>query len=131
MSSKAPLVLMEQLVMVLVFALAAALCVQAFALADRISQQNEARDQAVLAAQSTAELLKHCRGDYAEAASRLGGSWDGETLELSREAACHVRVLPTESGIPLLGTAEVLVCSAEGEVLFSLPAAWQEVVPHA
>lgn len=34
MRSKAPLVLMEQLVMVLVFALAAALCVQVFVLSD-------------------------------------------------------------------------------------------------
>ena len=39
MRSKAPLALMEQMVMVLVFALAAALCLQAFALADRISRQ--------------------------------------------------------------------------------------------
>ena len=38
MRSKAPLALMEQMVMVLVFALAAALCLQAFALADRISR---------------------------------------------------------------------------------------------
>ena len=46
MRSKAPLALMEQMVMVLVFALAAALCLQAFALADRISRQNAERDQA-------------------------------------------------------------------------------------
>lgn len=47
MRSKAPLALMEQMVMVLVFALAAALCLQAFALADRISRQNAERDQAL------------------------------------------------------------------------------------
>ena len=40
MKSKAPLALMEQLVMVLVVALAAALCLQAFTLADQISRRN-------------------------------------------------------------------------------------------
>ena len=52
MKSKAPLALMEQLVMVLVFALAAALCVQAFFASDRMSRQGEARDRAVLLADS-------------------------------------------------------------------------------
>ena len=42
MKSRAPLALMEQTVMVLVFALAAALCLRAFVLADGISRQVEA-----------------------------------------------------------------------------------------
>ena len=46
MRSKAPLVLMEQAVMVLVFALAAALCLRAFVWSDQLSRQNEARDRA-------------------------------------------------------------------------------------
>ena len=45
MRSKAPLVLMEQLVMVLVFALAAALCVQVFVLSDQTSRNYAARDR--------------------------------------------------------------------------------------
>ena len=64
MRSKAPLALMEQMVMVLVFALAAALCLQAFALADRISRQNAERDQALVAAQNAAEQVKQVRGDW-------------------------------------------------------------------
>ena len=58
MRSKAPLALMEQLVMVLVFALAAALCVQVFVLSSRTSRWNESRDRAVVEAQNAAELLK-------------------------------------------------------------------------
>ena len=61
MRSKSPLALMEQLVMVLVFALAAALCVQAFVLADGRSQQTVDRDHALLEAQNVAETLKSCR----------------------------------------------------------------------
>ena len=38
MKSKAPLVMMEQVVMVLIFALAAALCLQTFVLSGKISK---------------------------------------------------------------------------------------------
>ena len=41
MRSKAPLLLMEQMVMLLVFALAAALCVQAFVKSDAISARGD------------------------------------------------------------------------------------------
>ena len=58
MRSRAPLALMEQLVMILVFALAAALCLQVFVFADRISARNEETDRAVLVCQNAAETLK-------------------------------------------------------------------------
>ena len=41
MRSKAPLVLIEQMVMLLVFALASALCLQAFVKSDAISVRGE------------------------------------------------------------------------------------------
>lgn len=52
MKSKAPLALMEQMVMLLVFALAAALCLQAFVQSDRLSRESEARDHAAVLCQS-------------------------------------------------------------------------------
>lgn len=138
MRSKAPLVLMEQLVMVLVFALAAALCVQVFVLSDQTSRSHEARDRAVVAAQNAAENLKGCGGDYAAAAARCGGDWNGSMWGISYDeawqvcsdqgqAAYHVLVTPAESGRDLLGQAQVTVYTAEGDVLFSIPVAWQEV----
>ena len=72
MRSKAPLALMEQLVMVLVFALAAALCVQAFVLSDQTSRRNEARDRAVLEAQNAAEELKSVHGDFQQMTELYG-----------------------------------------------------------
>lgn len=153
MKSKAPLALMEQLIMVLVFALAAALCVQVFVLSDRMSRQNEARDRAVVEAQNAAETLKSCRGDYAAAARRLGGTWNGLLWGLSYDAdwqvlgggelwdtvsrpenrtaadgqaAYHLLVTPAESGQVLLGSAEIMIYTAGGELLYQLPVAWQE-----
>ena len=78
MKSRAPLALMEQTVMVLVFALAAALCLRAFVLADGISRQVEATDHAVLWAESAADTLKARKGDLAQAAAELGGKLDGQ-----------------------------------------------------
>ena len=129
--------LMEQLVMVLVFALSAALCVQVFVLSDRTSRRNEARDRAVLAAQNAAEEVKSVRGDFAQAAELYGGTWNGQLWGRSYDADWardgddyHVLVTPADSGDTLLGAAEVTVYTAEGDLLFTLPVAWQEVADH-
>ena len=140
MRSKAPLAMMEQLVMVLVFALAAALCLQVFVLSDKTSRRNEARDRAVLEAQNTAEELKSLRGDLARAAGLYGGTFDGQTWNRSYDAdwvqedggdvAYRILAIPADSGDPLLGRAEVTVYTAEGDPLASLPVAWQEDTGH-
>ena len=136
MKSKAPLMLMEQLVMVLVFALAAAVCLQVFALSGRISRVCEARDRAAVVAQSAAETLKACGGDYAQAAQRLGGRWDGRLWavdydenwkQTETDEAYRVCVSPAESAQALLGMADITVLDGEGGEIFSLRTAWQEV----
>lgn len=143
MKSKAPLALMEQLVMVLAFALAAALCVQAFFASDRMSRQGEARDRAVLLAQNTAEYLKEygaeqtaqmlaqALGGTAETPERVCVYLDGELSEdrpASEDAAYLLRVeLEDAQCGGRLGRAEVSVYQAGvAEPLFSIPAAWQE-----
>ena len=135
MRSKAPLALMEQMVMVLVFALAAALCLQAFALADRISRQNAERDQAVVAAQNAAEQVKQVRGDWDLAVRLYGGTWngvmwgDGFDSNWNRGAGqdYYLLVTPGESGSGFMETAEVAVYAADGRWICGLPVAWQEV----
>ena len=125
MRNKAPLALMELLIMVLVFALAAALCLQAFSSADRQSRQSAARDRAVAEAQNAAEVLKGHRGNYEAAAACYGGSWDGMRWVISYDD-CTLQVLPRDSGHDLLGCAEIQVTSTDGTPLFSLSAAWQK-----
>lgn len=135
MKSKAPLALMEQLVMVGVFALAAALCLQVFVLSDRTSRRYTARDGAVTAAQNAAELLKSCRGDYEAAAEALDGVWNGQMLGVHYDAdwgddgpdAYYLLVTPADSGQRLLGAADVTVYTADGDHLVTLPVGWQEV----
>jgi type II secretory pathway pseudopilin PulG len=61
--------MVEQIIMLLVFALASAICLQVFVKADRQSQRNAAQSQAALTAQNAAETLKSTAGDYAAAAA--------------------------------------------------------------
>ena len=133
---KSSLVLIEQLVMLLVFALAATLCLQAFAASSQISRQSAARDQAVLQVQNMAEALKACRGDYTAAASLLDGQWDGTQLICRFDASWQsasddqstyqVCATPEQNDVSLLGSAQIGAFSADGSCLFSLSVAWQK-----
>ena len=140
MKSKAPLTLVEQTVMILVFALAAALCLRVFVWADGKSRDNTARDHALLCAQNAAETLKSCRGDYAAAAESCGGSWDGAVWVIRYDSgwsesagakAYRLEVLPGEKRLAYLGEASVQVLDASGELLTRLDVCWQEVGSHA
>ena len=124
MRSKAPLAMLEQLVMLLVFALAAALCLQAFVLSDQTSRQNVLRDEAVTEVQRVAETVKYCTGDLEQVQALLGGSLDGTMLVVSCEGGI-VTVIPEHSGQALLGTAGVSMTDDRGEELFSIPVSWQ------
>ena len=113
MKNKSSLLLMEQLVMVLVFALAAALCLTAFVKADQISRETVRRDEAVLLAQNAAQVLKATSGDV-ELAMEEGAASDYR-LEIER--------IDTHD---LLGQAEIRVWQEE-ELVFALQTGWQEV----
>ena len=140
MKNKAPLALMEQLVMLLVFALAAALCLQVFVLSDQMSRHCEERDQAVTAVQNAAETLKGCGGDLDAGVRILGGTSDGSQWKIGYDAdwqqtavdqaVYQVLVVLAPTKEPLLGSAEVLAQTMEGEQLFQLAVSWQEVAAH-
>lgn len=70
--SKAPLSLMEQLIMILVFAFAAAVCLQAFVYSDRLSKDGTVRETAAMRATEVIETCKAYHGDMKKAADALG-----------------------------------------------------------
>jgi hypothetical protein len=127
MRTKEPLVLMEQVVMILVFALAAALCVQVFAYADRTSRYYEMRDQAVLQVQNEAELLKRQANQSGDTDYQrfYDENWELVPEEFDDAAYC-LTVDYQESEEPCLWLAEVSVAATDGEELFSLPVAGQK-----
>ena len=134
MRSKTPLALMEQVIMVLVFALAAALCMRAFVLADSTSRACEERDRALPAVQTVAEALKLCRGDCAEAERMAEAALKNvdvvlchsDGVDVSSDDFC-ITIRPVESGQELMGCAEVAAVNAKGEEILTLTVAWQEV----
>ena len=109
MKSKAPLPLMEQLIMVLVFALTAALCLQGFSLADRFSNHQEAQAKAVVMAQNAAEMLKYTHGDFVAASEHLGGFVDDSAWYIAYDEAGQVLTSGAKAdtgGVGAAGTAE-------------------------
>ena len=115
MKSKASLLLMEQLVMILIFAVAAALCLQIFAGAQNLSRETKVQDEAVILAQNAAELLKATGGDI-QAAQDLG------------QSPYSVEIVPQESSVSGLKQVQIQIF-AEETLVFSLETAWQEVTP--
>ena len=108
MKNKASLILMEQLIMILVFALAAALCLQVFAKSVQIAEQTACRDAAVQMAQNGAELWKQGENPISEN--------DHFTLKI------------TENITEIPGYEEVkILVSCECGVHFELAAGRQEV----
>ena len=135
MKNKAPLALMEQLVMLLVFALAAGLCLQVFVLSDRMSKRFEARDYAVLAVQNTAETMKVCEGDLDACVQLLGGSvadsrwetgYDAQWSSVPAQQAEYRVIAEVRETTSLLGSADIAAVTADGDVLFALTVSWQE-----
>lgn len=135
MKNRGALVLIEQAIMLLVFALAAVLCLRAFVWADTTSKEISARDQAIVRAQSAVEVLKACNGDMEEAAGMFGGTWDGRVWTVcfdeqweQTETGGEYRLAAAsaEGENPYLGAASIGVFRGE-TCLAQLDAAWQEV----
>ncbi len=120
MKRRASLTMMEQGVMLLVFALAAALCLKAFLWADTTAKENADRDLAVLCAQNAAQHFK-LTGE--EQTLHYDENWQ----QTARAAAYVLTVIRQQSAIPGLAQAEITVARADGERLFAIPTARQEV----
>lgn len=152
MKNRPPLTLMEQMVMLLVFALAAALCLQAFVKSDEMSGRSVSRDRAAVLCQSAAEAIRHS-GDVAEGLGtvspgyapygRPGREDDVQVIFFDEDwaplsmADCGMEAPSPryelegeqlDSGMASLGKAAVRVIdTADGQTLFQIEVAWQEV----
>lgn len=127
MKRRSTLVLLELLIMTVVFALAAVLCLEVFLEADRISQDTRHRDQAVLICENTAETIK-IHGDLSAAAQELDAREVGECWKLAVDDLFILEIEALESPVPGMGAALVQVSRrSDGLALFSLTVGYQEV----
>ncbi len=134
MRSKAPLVMIEQMIMLLVFALAAVLCLQAFTASKDISDASICRDRAVVEAQNVAESMKAGNGEayFKEMGAELGENGgqilfdDGwKPFEDEDKAAFWLQMNYKDTESAYLQKAEIAVYDSENALLFSMPVSWQ------
>ena len=135
---RSSLVLMEQVLMLLVFSVAAAFCVQSFALSRDMSRQAAVLDHALTQAQNAAELLKSSGGTAGEGlellcvtlgGNRQGDSWQWEQA-LTEEGAATYTLEASASPEDDPSQVTIRCLDEAGEILFSLPVAWQAGERH-
>lgn len=127
MKGKTSLVLMEQAIMLLVLALAAALCLRVFAWADVRSQENAQRDQALDQLQSAAETLKAENGKGLEDGAYIV-YFDADWKKCPAPGEFALGITPADSP-EKLACAQLEVTRRDGKILGSLRVCWQEGTP--
>ena len=138
MKSKAPLVMMEQIIMVLVFALASALCLQTFVLAGKISRQTEAKNHAAIEVQNVAEAIKQQgldryieNSDAKQVQNGFRILYDAEwnIITESEQMVYYMEISPGKPFLDSLWEIEIAMLEKDGTTLFCIPLAGQlEVV---
>ena len=121
MRNKTPLVIMEQIIMILVFTVAAALCMQVFVYSNKLSVQNQQRDNAVLLAQNMAERLKYSKE---EVASPIFFDENLQPINDAEEFA-YMLAVDYDNSDPYLWIAKITVQQNCNEDIFELAVAGQ------
>lgn len=140
MRNRSTLTLMEQLLMVLIFSLASALCLQVFAKAHKMSHEIEMRDAAILLAQNAAEIIKGSGGDMQQAAAWMNAEktddvWavyydeNGTVVTTEEDGQFRLEWNLVETQIESLGKARINVFDLTDTAIsiFGLDVMWQEV----
>ncbi|MBE6598237.1 MAG: hypothetical protein E7638_02205 [Ruminococcaceae bacterium] len=134
MKRKELLLLMELLVMVLVFSIAAAVCLKTFSAADQKRLEAYNRDRAVLESRNAAEILQSLDGDLQGAAEVYGGkaeegrwriAYNADWVITDSEAAFFLTAVLCDTEEEPLGLAKITVTDTGGETIVELPTAWQ------
>lgn len=119
---KTPLSLMEQVVMVFVFAMAAAICVQAFVLARNMSLKSIETDHALNICQSMAEEIKENHGKISNPVRTYDDKWVDNV-----ENYTYIVSFIVDKSDSLCKEGTIEVRKKDKTLLYELPVAWQEV----
>jgi hypothetical protein len=122
--------MMEQLVVILIFAVCSAVCVSIFVESYLTEHRSLEVKYAILAASSAAESYKATGGDARETVSILGGNHDDAVFfdnlwkpSPEDQAFYILRIKPLDDPYSLLILAEITVGTIDGEELFALSVA--------
>ena len=138
MKRNASLALIEQVIMLLILIVAAALCLRAFVWSDQQSLYYTDRDRAMVELQSAAEMLKAHDGDFSAAAVSYGGNATQTRWVLDFDENWNITTPPgvyricataSTSDVEYLGSATLTVQTIDGDIFAKLTVSWQEVAP--
>lgn len=124
--SKSPLALMEQVIMVLIFALAAAICVQAFVTARSLSIQSKTKDKAMEICQNVAEEYKAGQPDSAPEDVCYNEEWQVDTKAVAYRVQYFVE---NENEYHICGRL-VVMDEQKKKAVCQLRLAWQKGGSH-
>lgn len=120
MRNRAFLPLIEQVLMIAVFAIVSAICIGCFVSARTISLETERKDTAVILAQNAAESIK------ANGLLEKTVAFFNEDMTQNSDDGEYVVVCePTEDGNELLGSANIKVFFGD-KLTFEINTTWQE-----
>ena len=122
--NKAPLALMEQIIMILVFALASAVCLQGFVYANQLSKNGAAMQEASTRAQTVIEYCKAEHGNLDAVCQAIGGERTAQGLQVIDAEENRRTVLELGEKTEYLQRAKVTVWVGEIEA-YSADIAWQ------
>lgn len=123
--SKAPLALMEQIIMILVFALTAAVCLQAFVYSNNLSERGDRENLAATHAQEVVETCKMFSGDLEQALSKLSGERTENGLSVYYKEDHMTVFLEITEQSDWLVRADVSVQDESRNEIYSVNTAWQ------
>ena len=123
--SKAPLALMEQIIMILVFALTAAVCLQAFVYSNNLSEEGDKENLAASHAQEVVETCKMYSGDLDQVQLKLSGERTENGIRVFYEEDHMTVVLEITEQNDWLARAKVSVQDEKDQEIFSVDTAWQ------
>jgi hypothetical protein len=138
MKRNASLALIEQVIMLLILIVAAALCLRAFAWSDQQSLHYTDRDRAMVELQSAAEILKAHSGDFSAAAASYGGratqtqwvlDFDENWNITATSGTYRICATAIACDVDYLGSATLTVQPVVGDIFAELTISWQEVAP--
>lgn len=138
MKRNASLALIEQVIMLLILIVAAALCLRAFAWSDQQSLHYTDRDRAMVELQSAAEILKTHSGDFSAAAASYGGratqtqwvlDFDENWNITATSGTYRICAIAIACDVDYLGSATLTVQPVVGDIFAELTISWQEVAP--
>ena len=125
MKSRSVLTQIEFTIMILIFAVSAAVCLKIFTYADTYSERNAEKNNAQIILQSSAELIKSESGNFALCAEISGGEADESSWVIIYDDGSFMKAVRVASENPLLGKAKLQFCK-NNETISALEIAWQE-----